>query len=180
MKEKEVKILNIDKAEVEERLLKLGAKKVFDGEIASFFFDFKDGSIAKSNSVLRLRKEGIKVLLTFKKVVDSQSVKVAEEHYVEVSDLGEAEMILKSLGLSVAESMQKRRVSYQFNCVHFDIDKYVGKYGHIPVFLEIEAESIDSIYRYAELLGFKAEDCLPWSVKELVNHYPTERQSETK
>ena len=53
----------------------------------------------------------------------------------------------------------------------FDFDRYSGDYGYIPEFLEIEAKNIDLIYKYAELLGFKAKDCLPWSTTDLVKHY---------
>ena len=60
----------------------------------TFFFDFKDGSIAKANSVLRLRKENKWTVLTFKKVLDRQGAKVAEEHSVEVSNLEDAKKIL--------------------------------------------------------------------------------------
>ena len=55
MKEIEVKILGIDRRKVEQTLTGLGAEKVFDGEIQTFFFDFKDGRIIKAKDVLRLR-----------------------------------------------------------------------------------------------------------------------------
>ena len=175
MKEIEAKILEVDKHKIEEALSNLGAEKVFDGEIEAFFFDFKDGSIAKRNSVLRLRKEDERDVLTFKRVVESEAAKIAEEHSVEVSSLSEAKVILESLGLSTVESMQKHRTSYQLKGVRFDIDQYMGKYSYIPTFIEIEAENIELIHRYAELLGFKAKDCLPWSVKELINHYSSKK-----
>jgi len=175
MKEIEAKILEVDKHKIEEALSNLGAEKVFDGEIEAFFFDFKDGSIAKRNSVLRLRKEDERDVLTFKRVVESEAAKIAEEHSVEVSSLSEAKVILESLGLSTVESMQKHRTSYQLKGVRFDIDQYMGKYSYIPTFIEIEAENIELIHRYAELLGFKAKDFLPWSVKELINHYSSQK-----
>jgi hypothetical protein len=37
--------------------------------------------------------------------------------------------------------------------------------------MEIEAENIDLIHKYAALLGFKAKDCLSWSTDELIRHY---------
>jgi len=99
MKEIEVKILNINKQKVEESLQILGAKKVFDGEMFAYFYDFKDGSITKSHSVMRLRKEGDIAMLTFKKVLGKQGVKIAEENSVEVSNLSEMKKILENLGL---------------------------------------------------------------------------------
>ena len=69
MKEVEVKILEVKRKNIEETLARLGAKKVFDGDIQTLFFDFKDGKIIKAKDVLRLRKEEEdKIELTYKKV----------------------------------------------------------------------------------------------------------------
>lgn len=175
MKELEVKILEVDRDRIEEILANLRAKRVFDGEIETLLFDFKDGKIAKAKDVLRLRKEKNEIELTYKTVLSDQGVKVAEECTVEVSDLERMKKILECLGLSVVECMQKHRVSYSLHDLHFDIDRYTGDYGHIPEFLEIEAKSIDLIHKYADLLGFKAKDCLPWSTNELLRHYSSKK-----
>jgi predicted adenylyl cyclase CyaB len=171
MKETEVKILEVNKAKVEKTLANLGAKKVFDGDIKTLFFDFKKGTIIKQKNVLRLRKEQDKTELTYKKVYFTPSTKTAEEYSVEVSSLETMEKILENLGLSIIESMQKHRVSYTIDDARFDFDRYFGRYGFIPEFLEIEANNTDLIYKYAALLGFKRKDCLPWSTTELINHY---------
>ena len=171
MKELEVKILEVNRIKIEETLASLGAKKVFDGDIQTMFFDFKDGAIIKAKNVLRLRKEQDKTELTYKKVHVTQTAKLAEEYSVEVSNLEMMKKILENLGLTVTESMQKHRVSHTLDHTRFDIDRYAGNYGYIPEFLEIEAENIDLIHKYAALLGFKAKDCLPLSTNELIQHY---------
>jgi predicted adenylyl cyclase CyaB len=171
MKETEVKILEVNKAEAEKTLANLCAKKVFDGDIETLFFDFKKGTIIKKKNVLRLRKEHDKTELTYKKVYFTPTTKTAEEYSVDVSSLEIMEKILENLGLSIIESMQKHRVSYTLDGARFDFDRYSGRYGFIPEFLEIEAENIDLIYKYATLLGFKEKDCLPWSTTELIGHY---------
>ena len=177
MKEIEAKILQVNGKKIEEALVSLGARKVFDGEIQTFFFDFKDNSIIKAKNVLRLRREEIKTELTYKKVSVTQGVKVAEEYSVEVSDFDTAKKILESLGLEATESMQKHRVSYLLNNTRFDIDHYLDRYSFIPDFLEIEAESEVTIHRYAGLLGFKPEDCLPWSTNELIKYYSSAKEN---
>ena len=58
----------------------------------------------------------------------------------------------------------------------FDFDCYLGDYGYIPEFLEIEAESTDLIHKFAVLLGFKEKDCLPWSTTELIRHYSSRKE----
>jgi adenylate cyclase, class 2 len=171
MKEIEVKILEVNRAKVEDNLFGLGAKKIFDGDIQTFFFDFKDGSIVSAKNVLRLRKEQNKIELTYKKVHITKNAKVAEEYSVGVSDFEIMKKILENLGLFVTESMEKHRVSYELDKAHFDIDCYQGDYAYIPEFLEIEAENTESIHKYAALLGFKAKDCLPWSTVQLISHY---------
>ncbi len=175
MKELEAKILEVDRKKIEETLTRLGAKKVFDGDIQTLFFDFKDGSIIKAKDVLRLRKEQDQIELTYKKVHVTETAKVAEEYSVEVSNLEIMEKILENLGLTETESMQKHRVSFTLDHTRFDVDRYVGSYGYIPEFLEIEAENVDSLHKYAGLLGFKAKDCLPWSTNELIQHYSPQK-----
>jgi len=171
MEEIEVKILNVNGRQVERKLIGLGAKKVFDGEIETFFFDFKSHSIVKAGNLIRLRREGDRTVLTFKKFLGNEDVKAAEEYEVVVSDMEKMKRILEFLGLSITSSMQKNRVSYRLGDVHFDLDRYEGEHAYIPEFLEIEAENKGTIYKYAELLGFGAKDCLPWSTEDLVNYY---------
>ncbi len=79
--------------------------------------------------------------------------------------------ILLELGLQVTEQLKKHRTSYTLSGVRFDIDRYLDRYQFIPEFLEIEANNIKQIHHYAKMLGYKAEDCLPWSIKELIEHY---------
>ena len=176
MQEIEAKILEINREGVESSLLRMGARKVFEGEIETFFYDFKDGSIVKSRNVLRLRREGADVVLTFKNVLASEGAKMAEEYSVKVSNLEVAQKILASLGLVLIESMQKHRTSYEIEGAHFDLDKYSGKYGYIPEFVEIEADSVGKIHEHAEALGFKAEQCLAWSTTQVIEHYEKKRR----
>ena len=121
--------------------------------------------------MLRLRKNPQKTELTYKKVKRTQTFKIAEEYTVEVSDPDTILKILENLGLTVTGKMDKHRLSYKLGHTQFDIDKYTDEFAFIPEFLEIEAENIDQIHQYAELLGFKAKNCLPWSTKELIEHY---------
>lgn len=177
MEEIEVKILNVDGRQVERKLIHLGAKKVFDGEIETFFFDFKNHSMIKARNLIRLRREGDRTVLAFKKFLSDEAVKAVEEYEVVVSDMEKMKRILEFLGLSITESMQKHRVSYRLGQVHFDLDRYEREHSYIPEFLEIEAEDAGTIHKYAELLGFTIEDCLPWSTEDLVNYYSRKKSN---
>jgi adenylate cyclase, class 2 len=171
MKEVEVKVLNVDKQKIEEILTQLGAKQTFDDEIITYFFDFENSSIANAKNVLRLRKEGKQSVLAFKKILSKQSAKVAEEYEVEVSGLSKTQNILELLGLSVTESIQKHRTSYELNDLRFDIDTLKKEYAYIPTYLEIEGKSIKLIQTYAKILGYRTDECLPWTTDELIKFY---------
>jgi predicted adenylyl cyclase CyaB len=175
MKEIEVKILEVNRPQIEQTLSRLGAKKILDDEILTLFFDFEDRRIVNAKNVLRLRVEQDKTELTYKKVHITQTTKTAEEYSVDVSSLETMKRILENLGLCTTESLQKHRVSYSLDGARFDFDCYLGDYSYIPEFLEIEAENSDLIYRYAVQLGFEAEDCLPWSTTELIKHYESKK-----
>ena len=171
MKETEIKILNINKNKIIQILSNLGAEKIFDDKVTTIFFDFSDARIANAKNLLRLRQAGPKSTLTYKKILTKESVKEAEEYEVEISNLQTMKKILESLELVETRNLQKHRTSYRIRNVRFDIDTFEGKLNYIPTFLEIESESTDQIYKYAELLGFSPKDCLPWSTEEVINHY---------
>lgn len=175
MREIEVKILDIDKKEIEEKLLELGAKKVLDDKLYALLFDSKDGSFRKSGNTLRLRRLGNKTILTFKKHISQEKAKIKDETEVEVFDFDKTKKILESLGFVVYRKVKKHRTSYKLGNVRFELDSHEEKYKFIPDFLEIEAKDIETIYKFAKILGFKEKDCKPWSLKDLIKHYSQEK-----
>jgi len=176
MKEIEVKILEIDRKVIEKELIGLGAKKIFDGEIQTIFFDFQDSRIIKARDVLRIRKEEKRVELTYKKVHTTQTAKEAEEYSVDVSNIEEMKKILENLGLHETENTLKYRTSYKLEEARFDIDRYLDTYEFIPEFMEIESENREKVNYFAGLLGFEPKDCLPWSTYDVVKYYSSKKE----
>ncbi|MCW3983820.1 MAG: class IV adenylate cyclase [Candidatus Bathyarchaeota archaeon] len=174
MQEIEVKILEVNRERIEKQLMAFGAQKLFGADIITLLLDTQNSQIRNRKDVLRLRKQNGNVELTYKKVRVNESVKVAEEYTVQVSDLEAALKILQAIGFSPTEKMEKHRISYAVGNVRFDIDKYSGEFGFIPEFLEIEGAPND-IKKYAEALGYQEKDCLPWSTDELINHYASKK-----
>lgn len=174
MEEVEVKILEINPQQISEVLAKMGAERVFDDKIETLFIDTKDRQIHNRRDVLRLRKEGDKVKLTYKEVEFRSGAKVAKEHTIEVSDCEEMLNILRLAGLSVSERMDKHRVSYKTEDARFDLDTYEGEFSFIPPFMEIEA-SQSAIAKYAKIFGYKKKQCLTWSTEQLIEHYRTKK-----
>jgi adenylate cyclase, class 2 len=171
VQEIEVKILNVDRADVEARLAALGAERVFDGTLRAQLFDFEDGRLSRSNNMLRLRSEGDRIVLTHKGPIGYGQAKVRKETNVAVSDFDTCRSILEKLGLVLRLETQKRRSVYNLQGAQVMIDKYAGAYAHIPEFIEIEAPDLESIHAVARKLGFGPEDCKPWAFSRLVQHY---------
>lgn len=167
MQEMEVKVIDINKEEIIKKLLDLGAKKIFEGDIQASSYDFEDDRLTKDASFIRLRKMGDKPFLTFKKKITQDHAKVMEETETEVDDFDEMHRILLALGLKPAKDYVKKRTSYKLGKARFEIDEY----EKIPAYLEIEAPSIDLINAYVEKLGLDKEKVKTWTGKELLEHY---------
>jgi len=176
MKEVEVKIIDINPVLVEAKLKSLGASKVFDGTEESVFFDFPGNPLGNAKHLLRLRKEGERTLLTFKKYVNDDAAKVRDECQVTVSEFEPMRRILELLGLIPYQQMVKHRTSYVLKSgVRVDLDKYSGELSHIPDLMEIEAEDVATVQSHIKLLGFEPQDAKSWTTFELIGHYSGKR-----
>ncbi len=171
MHEAEIKILGIDRKSLEKKLRTLGAKRVFHDRIHALYYDDSAGSLKKRKCVLRLRREGVKAVLTYKGHVSDRGAKVLDERELLVSDFDAARSILESLGFSAWLEMEKHRTSYALRGAHFEFDKYGGEYGYIPEFLEIEGPDVKTVHAFARLLGFRRKDCRPWDAVQVAEFY---------
>lgn len=171
MEEIEVKILEINQYFIENELQKLGAHKIFFGEIYDIFYDFPNGNIRNQEDVLRLRKEGEETIFGYKKHLAQGEAKVMEEWETLVSDLENMKTILTKLGLEVIQESRKFRTEYLFGDTKVVIDDYQDALDHIPVFMEVEAPTVEEMYKVVKLLGYEAKDCLSWNTYDLAKHY---------
>ncbi len=171
MKEIEVKILEVNRKEIEKKLLGLEAKKVFDDCMEAFYFDDEEGSLKKKGVILRVRKEAGEVYLFVKSNVSKEIVKSADEKVVKVESFDAIEEILGVLGFFVKGIAKKKRVMYKAGGASFCFDKYQDDLSFIPEFFEVEAGSEEEVLKYVKLLGFRENDCRSWSLSELIKNY---------
>jgi predicted adenylyl cyclase CyaB len=167
----EVKVLEINRADVEARLSALGAKMVFVGNIHALYYDFPDQRLKRSGLTLRLRMEGRKAVLTLKTDISNAAAKEREELQTEINDFAVMQQILETMGFSAWLVMKKHRTSYELPDAHVEIDRYQDDFSYIPEFLEIEGKDTHAVYRVAEALGFRTHDCKPWDAVELAAYY---------
>ena len=167
MREIEVKILEVDQEALTKRLLGLGARLVFDGEIRGSFFDFNDKRLRSKGCLLRLRETNDGAKLAFKDAGVNTDVKSRDEFELKLDSPEMMRAILSGLGLESTVDTKKHRTSYKLDGASFEFDTY----GGIPTYLEIEASSGDEVRKYVELLGFSMKDAKPWSWREVFHHY---------
>jgi len=172
MKEIEVKILEINKKEVIKKLQKLGAKKVFEGEIEGIVYDTKDNRLHRNKIVLRLRKEGNEYVLATKQRLKMKSkAKIREEIELRFDNFENMQIILKQLGFLPKYFNKKHRITFVLGKVRFDIDSY----KKIPTFLEIEAHSEKEIEKAVKLLGYSPNQTNNWAYLDLINYYKNQK-----
>lgn len=169
MHEIEVKILDVNRKTLETGLAKLGAKKVFDGDLEWVAFRLPAKDQAPSQSMLRLRKRGKKAELTFKKLLSTKRAKISEEIEVQVANYEKMKQILLAIGLEPKPGfpLKKHRTSYELKGAHFEVDTLPG----IPTYLEIEAPSVAVALEYATKLGFSKHEIKSWGTREVFAHY---------
>ncbi len=133
-KELEVKFFVLDLAEVERRLLELGAAPSQARTLeVNLRFDSAAGELAQSLRVLRLRKDTA-TRLTYKGPAQSYGgARLRPEIEFEVSDFEAAQAFLEALGYQVVVVYEKYRAMYELAGVHVTLDEM--PYGN---FVEIE------------------------------------------
>jgi len=171
MKEVETKILEINVDEIRKKLEELGAKLIYDEVQVVRILDSEDGRISRDGSLLRVRKVGDKVELTFKGPKQKTgNVKAAEETETHVEDFDTVLKIFEQIGLTPLRSYEKHRISYKLGNITFEIDE-LPNVPNIPPWLEIECSSQEEIEKMVEKLGFKKEEMKSFDGLELMKHY---------
>lgn len=167
MEEIEVKFLDIEALHMEKKILEIGAKKAFDRVYKIKVFDYPDLRLDKDYSWLRLRDEGDKVTLTFKKRLGARDgVKNDDgmlEHEIVVSDFDQTAKIFESIGLALKFYEEKRRIRYLLEDIEFDIDFCPA----LKPYLEIESDDWAKIDRAISLLGLDPKDKKMYSTMQI-------------
>jgi len=173
MREIEVKVLNIDKDEIENKLKNLGAVLLKDEEQTNIRFDTEDNFLKKTYyGYLRIRitknllNGNIKNTLTFKRSISRDKLRVNEETETEISNYEETIKILQFLGYTKKRPGYKHRKSYIYENIIFEIDTW-DKDTYPKPYLEIEMSSENELERAIELLQLDRNQITTKSIDEL-------------
>lgn len=157
--EYEVRVLDINKEEIQEKLKKLNAVLVEDVFQKRYVYDFKPAIPSKW---IRLRTNGNKSTLTIKNI-ESSKIDGTKEIEIEVSDFDTTNEILRELGYNHRGIQENKRIKYDLNGVEVDIDTW----PKIPTYLEIEGTSEAEVYNTLELLGIPKEKSTSLDVQSI-------------
>ncbi len=173
MKEREVKVLDIDLKAVEERLIQAGAVMVKDEDQINWVFqaaalDTPEGELG----YLRLRATRSRITdessyeLTLKMKESAEGLRVYEELTSQVSDPAVVIEILDLLGHPLRYRGEKHRKSYRWQGIDFEMDQWDEKTYPYP-YLEIEVQSEEDLERALQLLEIPRELVSTKSISDL-------------
>lgn len=108
----------------------------------------------QQNSYARVRDEGNKVTMTYKKFADELTVDGAQEIEVMVSNFQDTVDILKSMGLTIDSLQESKRETWSLDGVEIALDEWPW----LKPYIEIEGESVQAIQNVANKLGLQWGD----------------------
>ena len=163
----EAKFLDIKKETIRKKLLGLGAKMIKPEILMKRkTYDFPDLRLEKIQAWIRIRDEGDKITLSYKRLLD-RSLHGTKEATVTVDDFEIAGQIIESLGLHCMSYQETKREEWQLDDCEITIDTWPW----IPSFVEIEAPNERVIKMTAKKLGFDWKQALHGSVETAYQKY---------
>ncbi len=173
MREREVKVLNIDKEEIEKKLIDLGAALVKDEDQINYRFDTDDYFLKKElKAYLRVRitknnlTGEIVNTMTFKRNIKRDSLRINEEIDTDISDWENTSKIIELLGYKRKRPGYKHRRSYMYENIMFEIDTWDERTYPKP-YLEIEVASDEELEKAIKLLNLDRSQITTKPIDEL-------------
>ena len=131
--EYEIRVLEINKEEIINKLEKLGATKKGKFKQKRYVYDLVPKQEGKW---IRLRTNGKITTLTYKNII-SNTIDGTKEIELEVEDFEKTNEFLEKIGFKNRSFQENRRIQYVLDDVEIDIDSW----PMIPTYLEIEGKS---------------------------------------
>jgi adenylate cyclase class 2 len=165
----EAKVLDINVAEIKQKLADLWATFLWVKNFRRYIYEFKE--IVKEKEFtpekwVRLRTDWVKTTLTIKEIFWKEIGNV-HEYEIEVSDFDETNKILEKLGYSYTLYQENIRESYIFEWIEFEIDFW----PKIPPYLEIEAKTKEKVEKWLKLLWLEWQNFISNSWTDIYANY---------
>ena len=129
-------------------------------------FDYPDRRLRKQGAWIRVRDEGKKITLSYKKLVD-RTLYGTKEIVLEVSSFEQACSFLLAAGFDLKSYQETKRETWSYKDIEITIDTWPW----IPSFVEIEGESEKNLRSFVKKLGFNWKEGLHGSVETAYQKY---------
>ena len=171
-RELEIKVLNINIEEIEEKLKAKGAE--FLGvEIQKNHTFAPKNAKEFSNGYLRIREKTVDdkreaTELTFKEVVDNKdNIRVNNEYTTTINSTSNMIKILEEIGLVERYVGDKKRISYNYRGQRFDIDIWSKDVYPAP-YMEIEFTNVNLMEEILDEFEIDRKNVTNESINELI------------
>lgn len=148
--EYEIKVLNIDKKNIQKQLIALGFNKPEYKFFKRYIYSLDD------KSWLRLRTDGYITTLTLKKFI-IDSIDGVKETEIKVDNLESTNELLSGIGLKYSKYQENKRAVYLSN-KYPSVEIVIDEWPYIKPYMEIEADSEDTVKSMLEKLDIKYLD----------------------
>jgi adenylate cyclase, class 2 len=158
----EVKFLDVDIEDVRRRLEKAGATLEHPMRLMRRVL-IEEEHHKKDNSYIRIRDEGDKVTLTFKRRAypgGKLTIDSTDEAETTVGDFDTAVSIFKEAGWNYTTYQESKRETWHLD----DAEVVIDEWPWIRPYIEIEAETEEIVRSVADKLGFDWKDTVLGSV----------------
>ncbi|MEI6533362.1 MAG: hypothetical protein WCO06_05985 [Candidatus Roizmanbacteria bacterium] len=164
MKEFEVRVLNINVEEVEEKLRSIGAKKEYEYHLKELVYKRDDWQPVRGR--VRIRSQGSKLYMAYKETLNNTTIGGAELEF-EISSLEAGKAFVEKMGAHLEREQEKKRIHYSLDCYVFDIDSW----PRINPMLEIEAPDKERIPYIITKLGYLPTDVVEEDIFQVYKKY---------
>jgi len=163
----EAKFLDINPESFRGTLKEKGAKLIHaECFMKRKVFDYPDARLYKIGGWIRVRDEGDKTTLSYKRLVD-RTVEGTKEISVVVDDFEKTCDLLLAVGFDLKAYQETRREKWELNGVEVTIDTWPW----IPTFVEIEGPNEEGLKKAAAALGLDWSKALHGSVENAYQAY---------
>jgi len=165
--EVEAKFLDVVPEELREKLKQHGAQLIQPEVLMRRkVFDYQDARLEKIGAWIRVRDEGNKITMSYKRLVD-RSFQGTKEITLTVDSFDAACDFLSAAGLDSRSYQETKRETWQLDGCEVTIDTWPW----IPAFTELEAETEAEVEAAAAKLGFDWNQAMHGSVETAYQKY---------
>jgi len=159
----EAKWLEVDHEKMAEKIKSLGGRLVMKKALMVRTV-FETGDI---HSFVRVRDEGDKITLTYKKFEDELSLTGTKEIHLEVDSYDDAVELIKALGLKPKAIEETKREIWELDGAEIALDEWPW----LPPFMEIETQDESSMMSIASKLKLNIKDAMHGASDQVYAHY---------